>query len=168
MTIVSIAAPVIDRIGYLEAWRLWIGGQQPPSDAVLWGVMSLRWWARTGKIAAFVGGATVILDLVGPERLRQFGRTTSRTRLPWWTAFPVMAVILAPLGYSIGYAGWGLEILWILVPVGGILGLTIFWGTMNVPLVVGNIFDKPSPALVLRYAGVVLLFVGFHFDLLSS
>jgi hypothetical protein len=84
-------------IGYLEAWRLWFSGQQPPSDAVLW-FMSLRWWARAGKLAAFVGGATVILDLIGPERLRQFGQTRQQVHLFRQNMFVVITGGLAFIG----------------------------------------------------------------------
>jgi hypothetical protein len=68
-------------IGYLEAWRLWFSGQQLPSDAVLW-FMTLRWWARAGKIATFLGGATVLLDLAGPDRLRAVGRSRRLKAVP--------------------------------------------------------------------------------------
>lgn len=69
MSILATAAPVIDRIGYVEAWGLWFGGEQLKGDAVLW-FMSLRWWGRAGKLLTFLGGATVILDIVDPVKLR--------------------------------------------------------------------------------------------------
>jgi hypothetical protein len=31
------------------------------------------WWGRAGKIAAFLGGLTVVLDVIGPDRIREFG-----------------------------------------------------------------------------------------------
>lgn len=33
----------------------------------------MLWWARIGKLLQFAGGAAVVLDLVGPERLRRTG-----------------------------------------------------------------------------------------------
>ena len=67
-------------ISYVDAWAAWFGGGQPPGDAMM-GFMTIRWSGRAGKMAAFVGGATVVLDLVGPDRLREISaRSEKRSR----------------------------------------------------------------------------------------
>jgi hypothetical protein len=59
-------------VDLLEAWRLW-GSGQPTADLVLWG-LPILWWGRIGKLAQFAGALTVVLDLIGPARLRAWGR----------------------------------------------------------------------------------------------
>ncbi len=54
-----------------DAWREWAAGNDT-LDLVLWG-LEIRWWGRIGKMLQFAGALTVILDIVGPERLIAFG-----------------------------------------------------------------------------------------------
>ncbi|MEO3861354.1 hypothetical protein ABGB08_41250 [Acrocarpospora sp. B8E8] len=35
----------------------------------------MLWWGRIGKLAQFIGALTVVLDLIGPDRLRAWGLT---------------------------------------------------------------------------------------------
>ncbi|WP_285607226.1 hypothetical protein [Actinokineospora globicatena] len=56
---------------------LWLSGKQT-SGATLWG-LSMVWWGRVGKLLQFLAGCVVVLDLVGPERLRAVGaRATAK------------------------------------------------------------------------------------------
>ncbi|SMD16204.1 hypothetical protein [Lentzea albidocapillata] len=50
---------------------IWFSGKQT-SGATLWG-LSMVWWGRAGKLLQFMAGCVVILDLVGPDRLRAIG-----------------------------------------------------------------------------------------------
>ena len=54
-----------------DLWSRWLSGQSV-SNASLWGT-SVLWWGRWGKILIFAAGLTVVLDLIGPERLKAFG-----------------------------------------------------------------------------------------------
>ncbi|MEU5695443.1 hypothetical protein [Actinosynnema sp. NPDC020468] len=63
----------------LRLWGRWLSGEKV-DDARLWGLPMLV-WGRTGKLLQFAAGLTVVLDLVGPERLREFG---NRLRPPSW------------------------------------------------------------------------------------
>ncbi|MCG5464853.1 hypothetical protein MED01_003112 [Micromonospora sp. MED01] len=54
-----------------ELFRLWIAGKET-SDIHIFG-LSMIWWGRVGKLLQFLGGLVVILDLIGPERLRNWG-----------------------------------------------------------------------------------------------
>ncbi|MEV6238819.1 hypothetical protein [Lentzea sp. NPDC051838] len=58
--------------GLWEAWRLW-GTGASTQQFVLWG-MPLLWWGRAGKVAQFVAGLAVLLDLIGPVRLRTWAQ----------------------------------------------------------------------------------------------
>lgn len=172
-------------IEWAEAWRLWFGGQQPPSDAVLW-FMSVRWWARAGKIAALLGGMTVILDILGPERLRGIAakiralkgdRITDKLATVGILAFFLLwagAYSYAGADYGkipdpetlkhIVYTAWAFG-----AGIGVLLSLAIllvvaFYGLR----LLARTLEAPIPANALRLAAVVVVVVGFHFDLLSS
>ncbi|MFC7762773.1 hypothetical protein ACFQY4_35535 [Catellatospora bangladeshensis] len=64
---------------FMRACRIWLDGRSASGEP-LWGETVL-WWARAGKILQFAAGLVVILDLIGPERLRRGGqRMTTRLR----------------------------------------------------------------------------------------
>jgi len=62
---------VSNHVTLREAWQLWFSGDLP-STATLWGA-SILWWGRIGKIIELVAGLTILVDLVGSQRLRDFG-----------------------------------------------------------------------------------------------
>jgi hypothetical protein len=43
-------------------------------------LLPVLWWSRGGKVDSFLGGATLILDLIGPDRLRALVRNRDRFR----------------------------------------------------------------------------------------
>lgn len=61
----------------------WRDGQQL-TGATLWG-QPLFYWARWGKALQFVAALTVVLDLIGPDALRAFGKQLAR--IPWRARF---------------------------------------------------------------------------------
>lgn len=63
-----------------DAWRLWWEGHSV-LDLELWG-LEITWWGRIGKVLQFVGALTVVLDIIGPERLLAFGDSL-RTASPF-------------------------------------------------------------------------------------
>lgn len=56
-----------------EAWGDWLGGQLK-GDTLIWGV-ELIWWGRIGKLLQFMGGATIVAEIIGSHRLRGFGNS---------------------------------------------------------------------------------------------
>ncbi|MFI0470303.1 hypothetical protein ACH347_40090 [Saccharopolyspora sp. 5N102] len=56
-------------VGFWEAVGLWWAGGKF-EEITMYG-LEMKWWARIGKYLQFLGGAAVVLDLVGPARLRQ-------------------------------------------------------------------------------------------------
>lgn len=54
-----------------EALQAWFSGESLEGRQI-W-VVSTIWLTRTGKILQFLGGPAVILDIIGPERLREIG-----------------------------------------------------------------------------------------------
>ena len=61
----------MNEISILDAWILWLAGHLSPHSTI-WGV-SIFWWGRLGKMMQFIGAATIIADIIGPEKIRAFG-----------------------------------------------------------------------------------------------
>ncbi|WP_212841676.1 hypothetical protein [Catellatospora sp. IY07-71] len=65
---------------FMRAGRVWLDGRSASGEP-LWG-RTVLWWARAGKVLQFAAGLVVILDLIGPERLRRAGQQmTARLRV---------------------------------------------------------------------------------------
>lgn len=65
-----------------EALASWLSGQKLGENTALYG-LSVIWWARLAKVGTFLAGFTLILDLVGPERVRKVSRELRRYSY-WW------------------------------------------------------------------------------------
>ena len=79
----------------VEAWNLWWSGNQL-TDHTLYGV-SILWLSRAGKLLTFLAGVTIVLDAIGPERLRAYAdrvKHTGRHRSQMWREFPVTTRLL--------------------------------------------------------------------------
>ncbi|MGH3661923.1 MAG: hypothetical protein ACRDT1_12460 [Micromonosporaceae bacterium] len=67
-------------INFEDFWKVlevWSAGR-PTSNVTLWG-LPMVWWGRIGKLMQFAAGCVVVLDLIGPDRLREVGeRATDR------------------------------------------------------------------------------------------
>jgi len=57
----------------LHLWSNWASGNSV-ANSDLWG-HSVMFWGRVGKVAQFFGAMAVVAELIGPERLRKFGRS---------------------------------------------------------------------------------------------
>lgn len=73
-----------------DLWSRWIAGQRL-DETQLWG-WSIITWGRIGKLLQFAAGLAVILDLIGPESLRNFGRRLST--MPWSKNFRSAAPVI--------------------------------------------------------------------------
>ena len=62
--------PVMSDISLIEAWRLWWSGASVLNFSLL-GIPVL-WLGRGGKFIEFIGAATVVADIIGPDKLRAF------------------------------------------------------------------------------------------------
>ncbi|MBD2111261.1 MULTISPECIES: hypothetical protein [Cyanophyceae] len=52
-----------------------------PTNTILWGI-SIFWWERIGKLMQLLGAATIIADIIGPEKIRRFGTSLQSTIAP--------------------------------------------------------------------------------------
>ena len=67
-------------ITFSETWKLWLSDNLP-ADAILWGI-SIFWWERIGKVMQFLGATTIVADIIGSEKIRQFGTSLQSTNSP--------------------------------------------------------------------------------------
>jgi hypothetical protein len=180
---------VAQAITYWDAWTLWFSGQEVPLDATM-GPWTILTWGRVGKIVSFFGGATFILDLAGPERLRQLGRDLGSSRFAalykgrrFWLAFYSGAIFLAATSFIIAdyVDNHGLREPGGALPVGFCVVDIVFWILLALGLVIAllattssymrilaSVLDDHKPGQLIRYLAVLLLLVGFHLDLLAS
>ncbi|MFD0883947.1 hypothetical protein ACFQ08_05170 [Streptosporangium algeriense] len=177
-------------IGYFEAWQMWLDGRSTLGND-LFG-LPMIWWGRAGKIAAFVSGMTILLDIAGTERLVSFADRLHAVVQAFWSraltySFSIGAFVLAFAWVAIWDNVWSIEL-----PVpAGLPGLGVLVGLLKAvvvaallclaPLAVAGtillidkvctrlptIFTHPR-AVHLRVVAAVLLVAGFHFDLLAS
>ncbi|MEW1838520.1 hypothetical protein AB0392_11250 [Nonomuraea angiospora] len=174
-------------ISYLEAWRMWLDGQSTLGHE-LFGVPMI-WLGRAGKVAAFISGLTILVDIAGADHLRAVA-----DRL---TAWREGITFVAAVTLGVWVLSWGMHslpaypIVDVDVPfvgdaingVGYVIGLAIFIavvGTMALQLGSGMavavqklvtaaavMLEHPR-AVQIRLVALLLLLVGFHFDLLAS
>lgn len=57
---------------FSEVWSAWLAGRDI-GDAKMGG-LSILWWGRVGRLSQFLGGLTVVLDVIGSARLRRWAR----------------------------------------------------------------------------------------------
>ncbi|MGR6923104.1 hypothetical protein ACU635_53370 [[Actinomadura] parvosata] len=162
-------------LGLLQAWDMWFQNLQVNQHTLYgWSIMAL---GRAGKVAAFLGGMTVVLDLVGPERLRKFG-----ARYGDWEAFrsrrlPLVMIVLILGIYTLMFIALARrDPAWfqrhLALPATVLLVLQAVAVTIGfMPFTVRGIaraLEHKRAEKAIRTAGVGLLVVGFHFDLLAS
>lgn len=175
-------APVVADIGYFEAWRMWLDGRSTLGNDMFG--LPMLWWGRTGKIAAFVSGMTILLDIAGPERLASFADWLHALIQALWSRALVYSFSVGALVLAFGWVAiW--DIVWSIdIPVPGLnvlKGVVVVVLLCLAPLAVAGavlLVDKvcaklpavfAHPRVVhIRVVAAVLLIVGFHFDLLAS
>jgi hypothetical protein len=166
-------------IGYFDAWGRWFSGLEVDPQLSM-GFLTILWWGRLGKIAAFLGGLTVILDLLGVERLHQIakGRQKWESRVEagiGWLAGSVVGLTVAISAESVfrGATAWA----GVLAGVAAGIISSIF-SRISVGVIrrvtkalvdrLANTLAKPNPAYGIRIAATAMIVAGFHFDLLAS
>lgn len=66
-------------VSYWEAWLLWWQGESLQHRQMAG--LSMLSWGRIGKIAQFAGGLATIIDIVGPDRIAEWGRALQQRRI---------------------------------------------------------------------------------------
>lgn len=165
-------ALIVADISYFEAWGMWLNGRSTLGNN-LFG-MPMIWWARGGKIAAFVSGFTVVLDILGPDKLREFADrvrrinpnrllTLERGAMVGLGAFSALAVLAVEL-IRVGLVALQLAV---------VLGVIVIAATYTQVLgrairKVADLIENPRTARWWRFVSFLIFIIGFHFDLLAS
>ncbi|MER5388209.1 hypothetical protein [Saccharopolyspora sp. NPDC002686] len=164
---------MVQDVGFWEAVGLWLSGQKL-ENFTMYGCPML-YWARIGKCLQFIGGAAIVLDLIGPQRLREWGDSTQRVgkclwrkARSWWRlSIPVKWDTTRQsdlvLTLSVGFAGTGMlvgipafqegigdDAPFVLHAV-GLLGLVFLYGLMGVAFGQALSFSIPPEWLLLLY-----------------
>jgi hypothetical protein len=69
----------------LHAWHEWLLGHDNRHLSVFG--IAVFWWGRIGKTLEFLGGLTVVMDLLGRERMEVFHATLRRRRARLFARF---------------------------------------------------------------------------------
>jgi hypothetical protein len=144
--------------------------------------LPLYWWARGGKIAEFIGGATVIIDLIGPERLRAWStvrQARSHHRSAQISNFLILLLVIGTI--SLVSPGLAIplseDLYFYLYMISLVLLGHALQRVLSRPLrkMVGWLYRKvietlegDRPAYAWRVVGFMVLAIGFHFDILGS
>ncbi|MGI5503599.1 hypothetical protein [Lentzea sp. CA-135723] len=130
-------------VEWWELWTAWWSGRQVgQSQLVGWPVL---YWGRLGKVLQFAAGLTVLLDLIGPDPLRAFGKRL--TRVPWAKGFRRTSEVVA-----------------VVVFVVSLIAYAVFWVVSVLPDLIPPVSDllvrrAPAEPVELGVWGPVLVFV---------
>ncbi|MFV2198446.1 hypothetical protein [Nocardiopsis sp. LOL_012] len=173
-----------------DAWTLWWSGQQL-TNHTLYGVPVL-WLSRSGKLLAFLAGCTIVLDIIGSERLIAWGeqiQTNKGRRLLWGGVLVGAAVAIpiyvsrfsvpefaAPSGFFGVFSTIDDSIQWavddIIVPVAlfllFVLSPLAADKTPDFVIGFGQLLTRPHFEKWLRIIAAPLFFIGFTLDYLAS
>jgi hypothetical protein len=65
-------------LNLFSAWGLWFGNHLD-EQATMYGIKMLT-WSRTGKILQFLGAAMIVVDIIGPKKLRAWAAMLGKIR----------------------------------------------------------------------------------------
>ena len=85
-----------------EAWTLWLQGNHMPDAALLWGIKFL-WWARIGKALQCIAGLTIVAEIIGPERIRAFGKSFN-PKITVWQFFEFLVLLVRAIAELVWFA----------------------------------------------------------------
>jgi hypothetical protein len=132
-----------ERVQLCHAWGLWQHGSIP-ENFNLWGRGKL-FWARFGKVLEFVGFASIIVEIIGPERLHRAG---SEIREQLGLSHQV-AVAVAKKAQSLGYVTWNVAWAASNLDLLGVAELIAKESRGRAALVLGTLFVSLTAACVL-------------------
>ncbi|MGB3491584.1 MAG: hypothetical protein WBA57_02565 [Elainellaceae cyanobacterium] len=214
----------VNNVSLIEAWKIWFSGDLP-ANTILWGI-SVLWWERIGKLMQVLGAATIIADIIGPEKIRSFGTSLQSTITPttliqflkqcfdWYlvilrktilkefTDEPLRAkserqysqldllnhvicfllTVFIIIAAKLYFFGWDFLIEFTLIyvcllisvaplfTVFSVISLTLCGLAINTFFIkpIAWVLEHPSLDRSTKIASLLLLLVGFHFELLAS
>ena len=167
----------VQSVGWFEAWGLWWRGTSLQGMA-LWGFPMLV-VGRTAKVVGFSGGVVAVIDIVGPARIRTWGRRarSSEPKIRRWSRLPVWyklagALTVASLLLTFAFARTGPltapdEVILNAISIFTFFLALVTSADFTIPLI-GYLLEHPRWEPVVRWSGFMMVIVGFSFDLLAS
>ncbi len=171
-------------ISYLEAWQLWFSGQQT-NGFLLWGVQIL-WWGRIGKVIQLISALAILVEIIGVERVRHFGNSIHQDFTVWqiWRATKATIqqfsrehsglskefsyhAISARISFATKWISFVAKRLLVFIEQGSFSILYLFFNSFIVEPF-AYILERPHIDKVVQIISVLMLLIGFHFDLLAS
>lgn len=154
-----------------EVVSQWLSGREVDDDLVVLGLRMI-WWGRIGKLLAFLGGGTIILDIIGPERVMEWERARRMvaprlTRALHSLAVSIVFLIVSLLAPSliIGNELTSLQV----VPVAVVAVITFLsFAGRALARGVARLLRAGTGAKVLRICAAAVLSVGFLLDFATS
>ncbi|WP_344933035.1 hypothetical protein [Sphaerisporangium flaviroseum] len=163
-------------LNLFEAWQLWMSGESMIDHTLF--ELPMIWWGRAGKIVSFLAGMTVVLDVIGPERLREFSTRFRRINVDRARSMRIGRRIVVGLLVTVAAVAVTSEIVGDqdMEEIASVIALGVgIFGLIVVPAAAGflaggvaGLLENPRTERLVRWIGVILLVVGFHFDLLAS
>ncbi|MEV6232782.1 hypothetical protein AB0L88_33455 [Saccharopolyspora shandongensis] len=171
-------------MNFFEAISLWWNGQKL-EEFTMYG-WPMLYWARLGKYLQFLGGAVVLLDLIGPDRFR---RSALRLRVwsRWLAKFPLVRIVLLFIAL-LSLAATMVPV--VVVELHGDRTLSETFGSAGIPIMLGMVLTAGLTYLLIqvekfllfvskvvafgqhgsgwKWLSFVLIVIGFHLDLLGS
>jgi hypothetical protein len=165
-------------VEFFEAIIRWFFNDPNLKDDHLWG-FKISWWGRFGKTIAFVGGFTTVLDLIGPERVKELSerhatrirkRTARSLPNPKMLAFlSILFYILVPILSAYFDLSRDQENTVLVTTLAPILVYIFFKSTTNTAWSLAiKILKDTRTGRTVRKLGFALFFTGFFFDMLAS
>ncbi|MEV4166670.1 hypothetical protein [Nonomuraea dietziae] len=162
-------------LGLGDAWELWLQGA-PISQHTLYGCPMVT-VGRLGKVASFMGALTVLLDLVGVEKLKAMSEAAQRwldqhdsnvaeNRLPPGKGIYVLTFLISLV--FIFFLARTFDEWTSAIPLYPAIAVFSYLPALTLRILWLLLLGGRIPAHPLRWIGFVLFVVGFHFDLLAS
>lgn len=157
-------------IGLLKAWELWFQGRDIKGDGdVLWGAHMI-WWSRLGVVSGFLGGLIIVLDIVGEDKLKEYGirrwtKWSDNLALPILFWFGMVAgCALLWIGFALDAVKGHVDRASLAMCIAGSIppvGIFVYYRTVK-------ILSRGRMMLFARVFALLMLLISAHFTLLTS
>jgi hypothetical protein len=204
-------------VTYIQAWERWASGSRDNVCLETWKLkLSLLWWGRIGKSVTFVASLFVVADIIGYERIKDFGdRLRTDVRSKFTSLAETLRELKGPLiglltvlliavyiGFYVYRKGWDAlgrayvcgsesgaissacsrqeqwDFFWQFVPfyIGSwmVAVAAVLLVYFILAIIIPKLLIEPLAGLLrilprwVKVLNLLLIVVGFHFDLLAS
>ena len=155
-------------------WGIWFNGSKIPDGYELWG-KTIVFWARFGKIIAFIAVLFIVIEIIGQPRLEEWAKSLEREKVHRFyeeTRDMLYGSIINAIRVT-NEAAILFSILVIIVrmftfDVGNLIVIASRFALYVIAKLLIAFMKHRHLENVFRIASVLLVAIGFHFDLLAS